>query len=111
MNKNAEKLVKALRSGKYTQTMYKLKGDTSFCCLGVACDIYSKDTGKANWDNRHFLGVTDIMPDEVAEWFGFYSRNGLYEKGSLVKLNDGGESFETIASLIESEPEGLFKKS
>ena len=41
MNTFEKKLVDALRSGKYQQTSNVLRFDNSFCCLGVACDLYN----------------------------------------------------------------------
>ena len=49
MNDNAKKLIKALRSGEYKQCRAVLRDSRRFCCLGVACDIYSKETGLAIW--------------------------------------------------------------
>ena len=40
------KWLEALRSGKYRQSRYKLRSlDNGFCCLGVLCDIYTKEVG------------------------------------------------------------------
>ena len=49
LNPNAQKWVDALRSGEYKQTRGALRGDDEgnepkFCCLGVACDLYAKET-------------------------------------------------------------------
>ena len=40
-----KRFVKALRSGKYKQTTGKLQNANSYCCLGVACDLYRIDMG------------------------------------------------------------------
>lgn len=43
------KWVAALRSGDYEQGRgYLHRG--GFCCLGVACDLFIKETGRACWD-------------------------------------------------------------
>lgn len=39
MNAAEQKLVDALRSGKYEQTQLVLRDHRGFCCLGVACDV------------------------------------------------------------------------
>ena len=47
LNPNAQKWVDALRSGEYTQGQSCLRktveGVSTFCCLGVACDIYAQE--------------------------------------------------------------------
>ncbi len=37
--KQVKTWVKALRSGKYAQTVGALQDEKGFCCLGVACDV------------------------------------------------------------------------
>lgn len=53
-----------------------------------------------------------ILPETVAEHFGFKDKNGEFVNGalftSLVDLNDEGKSFEEIANVIESNPKGMF---
>lgn len=34
-----ENWIKALRSGKYTQTSNHLRVNDGYCCLGVLCDV------------------------------------------------------------------------
>lgn len=85
------KWLQALRSGDYRQGKYRLKGEGgSFCCLGVLCDVYSKDDeGKGQWEwkgleDGGWRFVTDdleleevsldwgetVLPPLVAEWAG-----------------------------------------
>ena len=48
----------ALRSGKYPQTQGYLRSSKrddrpeGFCCLGVLCDLFQKDTGKGRWQSK-----------------------------------------------------------
>ena len=112
MNDNAKKLIKALRSGKYSQAIRQLRKKNGFCCLGVACDIYSKETGSGKWYNNSFLDHLQTLPLVVMEWFGFKNNAGSYDDAkTLTELNDSGVSFKKIADIIESEPEGLFTKT
>jgi len=117
LNKNAQKWVKALRSGKYKQATGQLKrqddgGSTTFCCLGVACELAVK-AGAI----KAYLGWNGALPGEVRQWLGLSSTEGRFEKkklkGSFVidltDLNDNLKySFKQIARFIESKPEGLF---
>jgi hypothetical protein len=115
MTENAKKLIAALRGGEYEQAHERLRKGDAFCCLGVACDLYAKAHGES-WtqkdDEWYFLGVAEFLPGEVQEWLGFLDNDGAFagpaRSTSLAERNDGGTSFEDIADIIESEPEGLF---
>ncbi len=139
MNDNAEMWVSALRSGEYEQALGSLRVEsqelgTKFCCLGVACDLYSKSVGQGSWTeegwfelrNSHGFdtnGSDVFLPEDVMEWLGLSDirgtfvtpvetngglLTGLKESHSLTDMNDNDSTFEDIASLIEEEPEGLF---
>ena len=125
MNENAKKWVKALRSGEYKQGKRRLHNcDNTFCCLGVLTDLYMKEKG-GSWvpplkddDESCFRYVVDtktasqgaIPPRKVCEWAGLRSQHGTHLAGeSLVSLNDRGSTFQEIADLIVSEPDGLFR--
>ena len=131
MNTNAANWVKALRSGKYQQSKGALKDAYGFCCLGVACELYAIETGVGNWDRHHqsvlssergckfkeycsFDGEPSCLPLRVKVWLGLEDAFGRYkdaaEEYDLATQNDRGLSFEDIASIIESEPEGLFNQ-
>lgn len=117
-----DKLVKALRSGDYKQTIGCLRSfDDHYCCLGVACDIYSKEKlhgfgwvrGEAGNNAYGFIskGQNAYLPNEVKDFFGFRSNDASVNpvdseiigyRTSLMTANDGGLSFEVIANAIES---------
>ncbi|WP_290738295.1 hypothetical protein [Haliea sp.] len=108
INSNAQKWVDALRSGEYKQGVGQLYNQDldKYCCLGVACKVYEKETG-------YNLGVdsggTLIRYLQVKDWLSLRTICGDYINNSLVNLNDGDElSFSEIADVIESNPEGLF---
>lgn len=122
MNENAKKLVAALRSGEYRQGQSVLHNnlDDSFCCLGVACDIYMKENGgrwlynEDYYNGLEYLNQWKHLPNLVQKWLGFATPTGDYYQdddylSSLVELNDSGKSFDEIADVIESEPLGLFE--
>lgn len=123
-------LLDALRSGKYEQGTGQLRFNNRFCCLGVACDIYNKETNLGKWivDSYPTLGtlywttnrpgekaIDTTLPNEVRDWFGFSESSGACNLQDLdfaiclADLNDEGNSFEQIANFIESNPPGLFK--
>ena len=118
--KNRAKLVAALRSGEYKQTKNCLYDGEGYCCLGVACDIFSKEVGgEFVIDNGHYYfryndgENKNYLLGEVREFFGFETRSGSFttENGDIKNLallnDDYGKSFLEIADIIESEPEGL----
>lgn len=123
LNENAKKWVAALRSGRYRQVKGYLRKGNSYCCLGVACElavaagvIDPAGVSAAKGDNGTFLyaGNSIDLPLKVQEWLGLSSSIGFYDNGdhdSLVMANDSGCRFPRIADIIESEPEGLFKKA
>ena len=102
-----EKWLNALRSGEYSQTRGFLRTIEGFCCLGVLCDLYAKETGtewKDNYDfaNSSFLGELATLPEKVMKWSGLKEPNPYSENwGSLASLNDEGKEFTKIADVIE----------
>lgn len=121
MNENAKKWVEALRSGEYKQARgaltRKRNGDVSHCCLGVACDLYAKenelDIEEAKRTSEGVVisygGTTGYLPERVREWLGLRDFCGAFDAiNSLASRNDSGATFNEIANIIESEPEGLF---
>jgi hypothetical protein len=122
MNENAEQKdrlrlwVEALRSGNYAQTMHKLRDDDGFCCLGVMCDVFMRETGQGKWEDTAYRLVFELdsvakesLPQaQVLEWFGFFEAyTELPTDAGLcniefVTLNDDLKlSFGQIADLIE----------
>ena len=122
--------VNALRRGEYKQgTQYLRKTDPDshadkFCCLGVLCDLAAKagvipspSAAFSTGNNASPIGVygsnRTSLPVPVMKWVGVKTDMGQFRDGrsivSLADLNDSGESFATIADLIESNPEGLFE--
>jgi hypothetical protein len=116
LNDNAKLWVKELREGGHKQTTDGvLQNSDSFCCLGVACLVYERETGnKLPRDCEGNLGntVLDDSFDVVRTWLGLKTCKGCgtvkEEYVNLAAINDGGMSFSKIADIIESEPEGLF---
>jgi hypothetical protein len=120
-----KKWVAALRSGEYKQgrgwlRQIDAKGVERFCCLGVLCDIYTKETTKrTSWkapnkfigDTEYsFGGYTDMPPDNVNKWVGLGDTpwvsvpiKASRKYDSLYGLNDGGSPFKKIADYIEAQ--------
>lgn len=99
-----EEWVTALRSGDYEQGKNSLRNDDSFCCLGVLCDILSKE-GIGEWQEDLFV-YDDVAHDvslSVGSGPGLMELVGLKkrEQAALVRLNDEGTNFDGIAAVIE----------
>lgn len=113
MNKNARKWIDALRSGKYNQTRDRLKDEYGHCCLGVACEVYQEEVGDLDEKLAHgiycFDNCRSHLPIKVVNWLNLQFDDGEYKEGYLTTKNDTGSTFEEIADIIESEPEGLFR--
>lgn len=110
MNPNIEQWVEALRSGQYTQTLTRLRYKDTYCCLGVACDLYNKDTQKGIWLKRTVnqdvytfnIGskiVEYVLPIPVREWLGISSQHARI----YGFMNDTGRDFDQIANRIEED--------
>ena len=88
--------VKALRSGQYQQTKDVLRDDSGYCCLGVACDVYHKTTGKGEWKknewDEHGFVVPDVwrmeetqLPECVCDWLGLLGLEGRTLRGRTLR--------------------------
>lgn len=105
--------VNALRSGDYKQCQGTLGGpEHGYCCLGVACDVYERETGE-RLPRRDGIYGAGALWDEfrpVQRWLGLRDPGGDYSDARLVSHNDIHDmSFPEIADIIESEPDGLFE--
>ena len=109
-----EKWLAALRSGEYKQGRKVLRNieNNTFCCLGVLCDLHSKETGEkwiAGGDFRFegsysYLGTHTCLPDGVMIWAGFTdfcNCNPNLGAESASQCNDNGQDFNTIADKIK----------
>jgi len=111
-----EKWLSALRSGKYKQGKEALRTkENKFCCLGVLCDVYRKETKLGKWDKNHFSNFAfintkknnqkfnslGILPISVMDWAGLKDVNPTFGNETLAKLNDNGFTFQEIADIID----------
>jgi hypothetical protein len=110
------KWLSALRrkNSKYKQTHAVLRDFSGYCCLGVLCDLYAKETG-AKWEERSDLDAFDmldngwVLPVEVQKWAGLLSRSGgeVIVDGKSVTLSEVNDdlklSFLQIADIIEEQ--------
>lgn len=110
----AEKWIEALKSKEYKQGKNKLcrvdGGDREYCCLGVLCDVYSKEHPSSVFepsvvssDWLTFFGCSNTLPDEVRIWSGMATATGDYlqHTNNLVRMNDIGTPFWKIAKIID----------
>lgn len=121
-----EKWLNALRSGEYSQGKHQLRdANDNFCCLGVLCDLYLKETDGeweelvddstgynyaiVSYNEDNYGPNSETLTAEVAKWSGLDNsspvvevKNGMHLSSShLTVLNDEGYSFNEIADLIE----------
>lgn len=107
INKKFKNLwINGLRSGNYTQTQGLLKYENSFCCLGVACDVYSRKISKKipEWGAYPYESTTKF--DSVASFINplLQQKIGLSKAAmeKLANMNDTeNKSFAEIANWIE----------
>src|ERR1044072_5549053 len=123
MNENAKKWIEDLRSGEFEQGHGYLTRNGEDCCLGVACKRYQKEVGDLVVTTEeirpgamvmYYDDERSVLPEKVQLWLGLQSNEGNHkleaDQGTncLSGMNDSGSSFAEIASVGESEPEGLF---
>jgi hypothetical protein len=114
MNRDVKRRwLEALRSDKYEQTDQILgyyndySNKRFFCCLGVLCDIYSKETGRGEWLSHSFkidsVNYLNFLPNEVMDWAGLIENDPRpnSESATLSAINDSGSDFNDIADIIE----------
>jgi hypothetical protein len=120
MNGNAERWAEALEGGGFSQARGSLRHGDSYCCLGVACELYRRETGRGAWEEAAGLGggsmffVLDgerdnaVLPEAVARWLGMRRRSSGYGgRDQLSADNDSGKTFPEIARIIRTAA-GLF---
>lgn len=115
--------VNALKSGEFTQGRLVLRSPNgNWCCLGVLCELYRRDTGNGEWkgeytcdDYSNSRGVLfeiskystfSQLVKPVTEWAGLDSNDptvydGTGNKKSLAALNDARTDWNTLAGIIE----------
>jgi len=124
-----QKWIDALRSGKYDQGSEKLRSVQGYCCLGVLCDLYSKEQSK-DWDfvggeetnlqpkdYWYFEGESEFLSESVKDWAGLPARDpsvrvdvtdnddedDWFYNEEIANLNDSGYTFNELSNLIESQ--------
>lgn len=108
--------VKALRSGDYQQTRGRLREGSSFCCLGVLCNLHAMAHPAVAADQisrTEYMGHEGTLPPDVVTWAGLPSDLGApVTIGCVTRRlsdhNDGIEgarqrSFKEIADAIEKQ--------
>lgn len=102
------KWLEALRSGKYKQTIGKLRKPNGFCCLGVLYDVTSKN----KWDNDKDqyctisgsdsnLNSADVSKNLIKVLDQPLKNDVDSIQGYLAENNDRGWGFKKIANWIE----------
>ena len=98
--------VAALRSGEYQQGRYDLHPNTTWCCLGVACDIAIRH-GIGRWIGECYVApngerTSSSLPALLR---AYLNRDGggapPNSHDTLAGLNDSGVPFAVIAGVIE----------
>lgn len=92
----AKRWADALDSGEYEQGHGALRtASGKFCCLGVLCDLYAKDTGN-KWSDvgggLHLEGESSYLPEKVCEWAGATGEDYILNRdaGMDIVLHIGG---------------------
>lgn len=128
----AVKWIAALKSGEYQQGTECLASASQWntsspvrrhCCLDVLCELAAQEgvipslepaPSQYEYTFLRAAGEQHYLPTAVQEWAGLKTPTGKFDwktwaphPCSLAHLNDSGESFAVIASVIEEEWEAL----
>jgi len=114
--------IDALRSGKYTQTTGKLRGDNCFCALGVAAEASIQNGAPAEWTldygvrwelisksgDPYDFAVTRLIV-AVNDWYGgdldavsLFENDKQRPECITVANDEQGWSFPQIADRLEA---------
>jgi hypothetical protein len=104
-------LCEALWSGEYKQGRTFLRTGDEYCCMGVACDVMRRVTGRGEWRRGDYFEIDasineSVLPLPVADWYGFDDLNPempSHDGRSAAYLNDTDElSVPEIAAAFFS---------
>jgi len=95
--KQIDKWVKALESGKFKQGRYALGVNDRYCCLGVFCVINKIPFKKMKFEPDNSSDCNDVN-GEVYDTLKKKLGNGCE---ILASMNDKGLSFQGIAEVIK----------
>lgn len=112
-----QKWIEALTSGKYEQGRGNLRTGDKYCCLGVLCDLYTKEKGGEWSEGRDDIPYEDtqfsigneltFLPGAVKHWAGLTHMIPHFGGISLIYLNDvEKKTFLEIADRISTNPGG-----
>ena len=106
--------LEALRSGLYAQGTGYLNHTDKFCCLGVACEIFT-DPLDLDTDLDGLVtiyeGRRSCAPEAIIDRLGLRGELGesFSNRSSLAQLNDDQISFHEIADLVTADPAVYFR--
>ncbi len=121
INNRRSDWAKALTSELYEQGKTYLKqvredSPPKYCCLGVACEVFGKETGVEEHPYHRFwtgayapvsfaesgasLGKETYLPDSMRKYLGLSKKSEYI----LSELNDSGVSFTVIAKILRLLP-------
>lgn len=119
---NQEKWLQAIESGDYPQGRQYLNKNNKFCCLGVACELFSVVVGSFSASENDLVTCYGneeedescycLAPADTTRTLALRDDagriDGKSEYNSLASMNDNNLDFPTIAKFIRENPEKVF---
>jgi hypothetical protein len=94
------KWLEALRSRRYKQGFSQLRGTSTYCALGVLCDVVAPERWTGFGPLYAHDGSYSSPSNQVLKAAGLSKREALH----VTYFNDqGGRSFEEIADWLEKK--------
>lgn len=99
--KEIKQWTKALRSGEFDQTTMTLQNNKGYCCLGVACKLFTKNP-RISYTNCLYGVIPSDQPHNK-KWLNEIDNEMKRITGAhLTSMNDSfGYSFTEIADVID----------
>jgi hypothetical protein len=107
-----QKWIDALTSGEYQQGTGMLQSaEGEYCCLGVLCDLYIKETGQGSW----VRGMDSVTGDEFVEFASgsdFVHSMPTYEVYQWAGLTELGVEMDQYTNAptwveVDNEEKGI----
>lgn len=111
INANQRQWIEALESGNYSQGQRYLRTPDGHCCLGVAYELFH---GPACWESRvryeRSVGTAFYRPLDIGHVAASLHIEEQHALGlswnqirTVIRMNDDGDSFATIAKYLRKE--------
>ena len=101
--KQMRQWIRALRSGKYSQSEGDLQNTKGYCCLGVACKVLIPENKQIKDKKNRLEGALPAGQPFAPDWLKAINTDVKDQTGRSLSFQNDGKymSFQQIADLLE----------